>query len=145
MSTHVSHICKHTHTHTFCNNHTSRNKIHVKNGTRNIIYEPRKIRNPNVHQKGNGYSVSGILRWKFFKNFLSHVLRQMQQHRNMLTKESEESKTGSPHFLRKGPQSRNRPTKTFSAGISLFHRDFSWCLISLFSYHKTTGTFIIEK
>ena len=47
----------------------------------------------------------------------------MQQQRNTLTKESEESKTGSPHFLRKGPQSRNRPTKTFSAGISLFHKE----------------------
>lgn len=48
------------------------------------------------------YSVGGILMWKFFKNFLSRVLRQMEQHRNMLTKESEGKRvTESPHFLKK--------------------------------------------
>lgn len=70
------------------------------------------------------YSVGGILMWKFFKNFLSRVLRQMEQHRNMLTKESEGKRvTESPHFLKKGPQSRNGSTQTFSAGISLFHKE----------------------
>lgn len=72
------------------------------------------------------YSVSGILMWKFFKNFLSHVLRQMEQHRNMLTKESEGKRVrqNRPTSLKKGHRAGMDLPKCSQQGFPFFIERF---------------------